>query len=188
MYSENSRVRHRASTQSKVGDGFDFRSHRAGGLLVPEYDVADEVRCRERRRRQTKKFMAGLDPARMADLFRGDFVLDVQKRDRIWIFEPRQVEIPEENDVRIENAISLVRQRDGRGDLEILLHMPAADRLCPQRPPDIGAACAERCGAAAAANWAEISTLEAPPGARSQNAKTAAGHNPAPADNASKMK
>src|SRR4051794_9737137 len=26
----------------KVGDGFDFRRHRAGGLLVPEYDVADE--------------------------------------------------------------------------------------------------------------------------------------------------
>ena len=64
----------------KVGDGFDFRRHRAGGLLVPEYDVADEIRCRKRRRRQTKKFMAGLDPARMADLFGGDFVVHLQKR------------------------------------------------------------------------------------------------------------
>ena len=58
----------------KIGDSFDFRSHRAGGLLVPEYDVADEIRCRKRRRRQTKKFMTGLNPARMADLFGGDFV------------------------------------------------------------------------------------------------------------------
>src|ERR1700733_10989652 len=53
----------------------------------------------------------------------------------MWIFISRQVELPEEHDGRIENAISLVRQRDSRGYLEILLHMPAADRLCPQRPP-----------------------------------------------------
>src|SRR6185437_1611826 len=78
---------------------------------------------------------ARLHPPRMAELIRGYFVLYVQKRDWTWIFIPRQIEFPEEDDVRIENAISLVRQRNGRGYLEVLLHMPAADRFRPERPP-----------------------------------------------------
>ena len=51
----------------------------------------------------------------------------------------RQVEIAEEHDVGIEDAVALVGQRDGRGDLEELLDMPAADRLGAQRPPELAA-------------------------------------------------
>src|ERR1700730_383243 len=79
--------------------------------------------------------MAGVDPARMADLIRRDLVRHVQQRNRIRVLKPRQVEIPKEHDVRIEDAKSLVGQRYGRSDLEILLHMPAADRLGSKRPP-----------------------------------------------------
>jgi hypothetical protein len=43
----------------------------------------------------------------------------------------------EEHDVGIEDAIALMRQRDGRRDLQELLDMPAAHRFGPQRPPEL---------------------------------------------------
>ena len=50
-------------------------------------------------------------------------------------FKTRQVEIAKEHDIGIQDAISLVRQRDGRGNLQKLLYVPAADRLGSERPP-----------------------------------------------------
>jgi hypothetical protein len=52
----------------QIRNRLDSRGHRLRGLLIPEDDMADEIRCRKRRLRQAKKFMAGLDPARMAEL------------------------------------------------------------------------------------------------------------------------
>src|ERR1700730_13476005 len=67
----------------EAGDGFDFRGHRTRGLLVPKYDVADEIGRRKRRRGQSKKLMARLDPMRMADLAGSDVVWAIPERNLI---------------------------------------------------------------------------------------------------------
>src|ERR1700722_6935946 len=97
--------------------------------------MADEIGGRKRRGRQSKKPMGCLDPMRMTDVRGCDLVGHIQERNRIWTFETRQVEIAEEHDVGIQDAIALVRQRDRRGNLQKLLYVPAADRLGSKRPP-----------------------------------------------------
>src|ERR1700731_1984754 len=79
--------------------------------------------------------MSCLDPVRMADLIWCHSVRHIEERNCSWIFKTRQVQIPKEHDVGIQDAVSLVRQRGGRSDLEKLLHMPTADRPCSKRPP-----------------------------------------------------
>ena len=188
MYSENSRVLQSASIQSRPVTASIREASRAGRLLVPEYDVSDEIGCRERRRRQAEQLMAGLEPARMARLIGGHRVCHGQQRDRVRIFEPRQVEIPEEHDVGIQDAVALVGQRDGRGDLEELLDVPAAHRLGAQRPPELTPLALDDRAAAAAASRAERPMPESRCGARSPDGRTAAGRSREPADNASRTR
>jgi hypothetical protein len=71
----------------------------------------------------------------MPRLGRNDLIGQAEQRNRIGNLELREVEIPEKHDVRIQDAIALVRQRHGRGDLKILLDVPSAHRLGSERPP-----------------------------------------------------
>jgi len=81
--------------------------------------------------------MTGLDPARMPRRVVGDLVAARQKRNRVRRVEACQIDIPEENDIGIEDAIALAGQFDAGGDLENLLDVPAAHGPCPQRPPEL---------------------------------------------------
>ena len=131
-------MRHSASIQLDARDGLDAREASSRvvcwsqKMMCPMKSAAGQ-----RRRRQAEQLMAGLEPARMPRLVRGHHVLHGQKRDRVRIFEARQVEIAEEHDVGIQDAVALMGQGDGRGDLQELLDVPAAHRLGAQRPPEL---------------------------------------------------
>ena len=85
---------------------FDLRGHGANRVLVPENDVADEIVRRKMWRRQAQELMRGLDPARMTRRFRGDLVRPCQQRDLVRRFKARQIDVPEEHDIGIEDAIA----------------------------------------------------------------------------------
>ena len=73
----------------------------------------------------------------VARLGRDHLIGHAEQRNRIGHLEARQVVIPEEHDVGIEDAVAPMRQRHDCGDLEELLNVPAAHRLGPQRPPEL---------------------------------------------------